>query len=844
MKNVQRLYPAIKPQTYRLTIEPDLDNFTYEISEEIDFELTIPSRELVFHAIDFEIKKVSLEGGPEVTKTNFDAESHTVRFTLAEETAVGTYTLKLELSGQISEGLQGFYRSYYEIEGERRYLATTQFEPVHARQVFVCIDEPSAKAVFEVAISAAPGLAALSNTAETRQEQRGASIVHHFEPTPKMSTYLLAFIVGELDMVETTSNNNIRVRVYTTPGKREQAHFALDVAARTLDFYDDYFAIPYPLSKLDMVAIPDFISGAMENWGLVTYREVAILVDEKHTALANKEQVATVVTHELAHQWFGNLVTMEWWTDLWLNEGFASWVEFLAIDHLFPEWQIWIKWLATEYVEARDADSLDNTHPVEIEVHDPAEIDEIFDVISYRKGASVIRMLHDFLGDTDFQAGLQHYLKRHSYANATTADLWQALEEASGKPVVEMMSAWTKQTGYPFVWLAGSTVRQSRFFLNPKSAGKSNDVWPIPVGYVTDQASGQFLLREATGELPAAIRGSKWFKLNRGLSGFFGVAYDDAQWQSLEAPLRQKLLDPADRLGIAYDAVHLNQAAELDTRRFLELLTSYRDEDNYAVWLSVLGGLGHLLGLVPDEYLPRLEEFGRWLIKPMVQKLGWDQKPGESHFDSLLRPQILGVAGRCGEPAVIKEAKKRFADHLAGKHLPPNLRLAVYSICARNGNKTTYEQLLQLFRTTELQEEKRRLLASLGSFQTTSELQHTLKLSLSHEVRPQDTLSGIVRVVMNRKGRQLAWEFIKSNWPELVRRYGRSYVLTHIPDAVGNSFTTSEMLAEIREFFAQNSVPVIKRSVRQALEQIETAVNWNERELTHLETFLEKFKAR
>src|SRR3989338_4959221 len=336
--------------------------------------------------------------------------------------------------------MRGFYRSQFEHEGRTKYIVTTQFESTDARRAFACVDEPSAKAVFDVTLIVPKHFCAISNTYETsvKEHKSGYQIIE-FAPTPKMSTYLLAFIAGEFEHIEAKTKEGITVRVFATPGKIHQAKFALDVSVKTLSYFSDYFKVPYPLPVLDLIAIPDFPSGAMENWGAVTYRESAILVDSDHSSLQNKQWVALVIAHELAHQWFGNIVTMEWWTHLWLNEGFATYIEYLAVDKLFPKWDIWTQFSTNDLGRALHLDALLNTHPIEIPVHHPDEIGEIFDEVSYAKGASVIRMLASYLGEKDFRAGLHHYLKKHSYKNTETLHLWQAFEKVSGKPVAKMM---------------------------------------------------------------------------------------------------------------------------------------------------------------------------------------------------------------------------------------------------------------------------------------------------------------------------------------------------------------------------------------------------------------------
>ena len=411
-------------------LHPDLEKFTFNGEETIYFSLTKPDNKIILHAHELKIKLALLKnkaGEIRAKKINFDARSETATIFFHKKIPKGGGELELKFEGVLNDKMRGFYRSQFEHEGRTKYIVTTQFESTDARRAFPCVDEPSAKAVFDVTLIVPKHFCAISNTYETsvKEHKSGYQIIE-FAPTPKMSTYLLAFIAGEFEHIEAKTKEGITVRVFATPGKIHQAKFALDVAVKTLSYFSDYFKVPYPLPVLDLIAIPDFPSGAMENWGAVTYRESAILVDSDHSSLQNKQWVALVIAHELAHQWFGNLVTMEWWTHLWLNEGFASWIEYLAVDHIFPKWDIWTQFVRMDLSRALQLDALVNTHPIEIEVSHPSEIREIFDAVSYSKGASIIRMLADFLGERDFRDGLRHYLKKHQYANAATHHLLRA----------------------------------------------------------------------------------------------------------------------------------------------------------------------------------------------------------------------------------------------------------------------------------------------------------------------------------------------------------------------------------------------------------------------------------
>ena len=411
-----RLPSYVLPERYTLALKPDLQSCTFSGTETIHLSLLKETKEITLHSKDLDIENVHIHKGKQqiFASVSYDTKNETATFHFDKHIAKGKVKLSFTFHGIISDTLRGFYKSTYSINGETRHIATTQFEATDARRAFPCFDEPAQKAIFDVTLIIPGTHTAISNTLPVSiKEHEGGFKVVEFAPTPRMSTYLLAFIIGDFEYLEGHTKDNVQVRVFTTPGKKHQGKFALDVAIKSLEFYNDYFNIKYPLPTLDMIAIPDFESGAMENWGAVTYRETALLVDEEHSSLSTKQWAALVIAHELAHQWFGNLVTMEWWTDLWLNEGFASYIEYLAVDHIFPEWKIWDQFLTSDMAAALRLDGLAHSHPIEVTVHHPDEISEIFDMVSYAKGATVIRMLANYIGEKDIRDKLRHYLKKH-----------------------------------------------------------------------------------------------------------------------------------------------------------------------------------------------------------------------------------------------------------------------------------------------------------------------------------------------------------------------------------------------------------------------------------------------
>jgi len=445
---VKRLSTLFQPKHYIIELKPDRETMTFAGSVIVTGQKVYrPNRRFTFHQNGLKITRAHItrhdKKGDRViplTRINHHHRFDEVRLHTKETLYPGLYTISMAFKGKITQPMNGMYPCFFTHDGKEKKLIATQFESHHAREVFPCIDEPEAKATFDLKLHTPPGETVLSNTPIKSQNTQNGLQVTDFETTPRMSTYLLAFAFGELKYKEAKTKNGIVVRTYATPDNIQHTDFALEVAVKCLEFFDDYFAIPYPLAKCDLVALPDFSAGAMENWGCITFREHSLFVDPANTSLGTKQYVAMVVAHELAHQWFGNLVTMKWWTDLWLNEGFASWIEFLAVDTFFPDWHMWTQFIVDEQQQALKLDALEHTHPVQVPVNHPDEIRTIFDVISYSKGASVIHMLHEYLGAEIFRDGLRYYLKKHEYSNTDTVDLWDALEAVSGKSVKKLSS--------------------------------------------------------------------------------------------------------------------------------------------------------------------------------------------------------------------------------------------------------------------------------------------------------------------------------------------------------------------------------------------------------------------
>ncbi len=817
-KNV-RLSKHVVPIEYDIQLKPDLENFTFEGVETITLDILKPTKALTLHSKEIEVEtaEVGLPQGKVFAKISYNEKSETATFIFPKNIPKGRTRLNLVFKGILNDKMRGFYRSKYTVREKEQHMATTQFEATDARRAFPCFDEPAHKAIFHVSLIVPKGKTAISNTLPVSVAEHEAEFqIVKFSPTPIMSTYLLAFIIGDFEYIESKTKHGVQVRVFTTPGKKHQAKFALDCAVKTLDFYDDYFDIPYPLPILDMIAIPDFTAGAMENWGAITYRESALLVDEDHSSIGNKQWVALVIAHEIAHQWFGNLVTMEWWTHLWLNEGFASYIEYLAVDKMFPHWDIWTQFSTNELGTALRLDALLHTHPIEIHVHHPDEIGEIFDEVSYSKGASVIRMLADYLGEKDFRDGLRHYLKKHSYKNTETFHLWEAFEKVSKKPVEKMMRNWTSKPGYPVV--TASMIKgkinfsQNRFFSSPISAKKARDntKWEFPITF-------------------------KKNKVNFGEAGFYRTAYSPELLEKLKMPVEKKLLSARDRLGIIRDLFALAEAGTIPTTDALEFLTAYKKEDNYSVWLELAMGLGRLEQILSKEKIKsKLDELTLELFSPVFTKLGSSPKHNELHSDTLLRSLAISKLGRAGHKEVLAMANKKFT---AGK-INPDIRGAVYATVATNGGEKEYRTFMARYKAEKLHEEKNRLGGALGDFRDKKLLQKTCEFAMGKEVRKQDTIGILSSVGANPLGRDIWLSFVQKNWKTLVHRYGDGgHTLARLVKAIGGS-AEEKHLKSYKKFFTTHEAPGAKRAVQQVIERLEGNVAWLRRDGKKIEKFL------
>lgn len=872
-KSVTRLYEQFQPSKYNLHLTIDEEAMTFTgIVTMWGKKVGRPSKRITLHQKDLTVTKariVLLDKAGELAKefdvdrTNAHQSYEEVRVHTKDTLYPGNYWLSVEFSGKITRPMNGLYPCFFTHDGQDKQLLATQFESHHAREVFPCIDEPEAKATFDLALTLpdTPDRVTIANTPAHKPMIEDGQITTIFDTTPIMSTYLLAFVTGEMKYLEAKTKSGTVVRTYATPDKVELTQFALDVGVKTLEFYETYFAIDYPLPKCDMIALPDFASGAMENWGCITYREHALLVDPENTTLGTKQWVAMVVAHELAHQWFGNLVTMRWWTDLWLNEGFASWIEYLAVDHMFPEWNMWTQFIVDEQQQALKLDALEHTHPVEVPVNHPDEIRSIFDAISYSKGASVIHMLHQFLGPDVFRDGLRHYLNRHKYSNTDTVDLWQALEEISGKPVKEFMHAWTSQPGYPLLHVEVAdkqvSLRQERLFVSPEHSQLDPTLWPIPLLANNKDVPEQL----DTGASSFTVSDTHDLKLNWGQSGFYRTTYNTSHLQHLGEQIKRGKLNSVERLGILSDSFETAKAGRSSTADTLQFLSNFHAETDYTVWDIIATGLGGIRTVMNDDELrASMKPYTRELIHDELERLGWHKSEADGHFDLLLRPIILGMAAAADEPWVIDHVKKLFTfihetDDVdpelratitnkslkRGGEIDPDLRGVVFGTIARLGSKDEFDKLVAMHNASTQSDERLTLSAAITGFKQPELIDRALAMINSDEVRLQDVAYWVAYSFLNRHARAQTWQWVKDNWDWLESNLGSDLSFYRMPVYVARVFSDRSFIPEYEAFFKPKLSPALDRSYKQGLEMLQWQSAWKERDLKEIKAF---FKAQ
>lgn len=852
-KAVRRLFEQFQPSHYDLAIQSYPDSMTFKGTVVIQGKKTgRPSQRLTFHQKGLEISEATIRRTDKkgekifpVSRINLHKSYDEVRLHTNEQLYPGEYTVMLTFSGKIHEVMHGIYPCNYTVDGKAQKLIATQFESHHAREAFPCIDEPEAKATFGLILNTPAGDTALSNMpAIATHAVEGGRQATEFETTPRMSTYLLAFVHGELQSKEAKTKDGVVVRTWATKAhSSESLDYALDVATRAIEFFNEYYGVPYPLPKSDHIALPDFSVGAMENWGLITYRETCLIADPKTASQSSRELIALVVCHELSHQWFGNLVTMKWWDDLWLNESFADVMEFVAQDALFPDWHVFNRFITSDGLSALRRDSIAGVQSVKTPVNHPDEINTIFDPsIVYAKGGRLINMLRTYLGEDNFRAGLKAYFESHQYGNTTGADLWAALGEASGKDVAAFMNPWLERSGFPVVSVSQheATLKLSQqHFLTDPTKIDTERVWPVPL--LSDSKEVPVVLDTAATEL--TLPATKFVQINQGAVGHYIVNYTEpAHIADLAKRVSGKELAEAERLMLLSDSSLLARAGMQSFKTTLQLLEHYAAEDSEPVWdiiALILADARRFIDLDNSLEDP-IKASIRLLVQKQYERLGWKESAGESVDDIKLRATILALGVYAGHEAITREALKLFTSYQEDpSSVPAELRSIVLGAAVRYESAGAFDYLLHLQDETNNVD----LVDELTSVLTLTKDQAQIAMLLERvkdrsKVRPQDVDHWIAFLLRNRHAREQAWEWLQQSWSWIEETFGSDKSYDNFPRYAASAFNTGKLYESYQQFFGPMQDQIaLARNITLGLEEIQNRVAWLERDLADVKAF-------
>src|SRR5579863_5539646 len=842
----QRLPETAVPENYKLTFAPNFEKNNFAGEEAIKIRLLKPTSQIVLNAAEIEISKASVVsgGGRQIASVSFDKEKETATFTVAKELQPGPITLEINYVGILNDQLRGFYLGK---DDQGHKYAVTQFEATDARRAFPSFDEPAYKATFDITVIADQGMTAISNT-KMISDAPGPGEKHtvRFATSQKMSSYLAAIAVGNFDYIEGEAEG-IPIRVYSMPGKKQLGAFALQVTQASLAYYNRYFGIKYPYGKLDLIALPDFSAGAMENVGCITFREAYLLTDEKEGAIDLKKTIASVTSHEIAHMWFGDLVTMKWWDDIWLNEGFATWMENKPVAKWKPEWNYDLDDVSGTG-GTLNVDSLANTRPIHQAAETPAQIQELFDGIAYGKAASVLRMLESYLGEETFRAGVNAYLQEHQYGNSTASDFWDTLAKTSHKPVDKIMPTWVKQPGAPIVNVKAQcsgnstsvSLSQQRYFFDPAKFEATNDqLWQIPLclkGSASGTTKCEVMTRkEESFTLPGC---STWVLANAGAAGYFRTGYQRDALRALATDAETKLT-PAERIGLESDIWGLMRVGRASVGDYLIFAQGLQSERHSAVVEAVLRDL-NFIGqyLANDSDRVAYHEWLRQYLAPTMKEVGWEAKPGESDEQRTLRSHLIGALGYdARDPQALAQARK-VADRALADPMSVDRELAgdAFELAALNGDAEFYDKLIDGLKNPRTPEEYYIYFNTLPQFSDPKLLQRTLDLAVSPEVRSQDALGLITRVLENPAGENLAWDFIQTHWDAIIKS-GGPFASGEVVGAT-RVFCDTGKLEQVRQFFSTHKIDGGERTYKQSMERIKSCVDLKSQQEPQLATWL------
>jgi aminopeptidase N len=802
---------TVVPAAYRIDLAPDLQQRKFTGREEIDVTVTEPTDIVTLNAIDLKFESVTLKGEGGAAHVTIDAAKQIAALHFPHALAKGHHTLVIAYAGPIPEAPAGIYYNDYATPAGPQRMLVTQFEPLDARRMFPGWDEPAFKATFQLSVEMPSDLAVISNTppaSETAAGKNAAGVVLKktvFAQTPRMSTYLVVLCAGHLQRIHATVSGT-DIGVWTVEGNAEQGREALRAASKLLPYFNDYFAVAYPLPKLDLIAIPgNYAAGAMENWGGITFIDNALLMNPESSSEATRQIIFAILAHEMAHQWSGDLVTMAWWNDLWLNEGFASWMGAKSTDKFNPDWLVWSREHASKE-SAMSGDARATTHPIQMPIADDSAVETAFDSISYNKGEAFIRMLESYLGEDAFREGMRRYMKAHAYSNTTTADLWAALEASSGKPVTRLAAQFTEQPGIPLIRVGLScrddntvaSLRQERFTINDPTAAKLTWNVPVQIGVVGGAADARTVLvgkEEATVKFAGC---GKAVKANLGDAGYYRVQYQGAALQVLTATFKTQ--SPGDRVNLLADQWALLIAGHDAVGSYLNLTRQLSDETTLVVWTDVIARFREIDDLA--RQLPVQAAFRGYalqVLQPAFARLGWESKPGETNQATLLRAALIGALGKLGDAAVIAESQRRFTAFLADPHsLAANLRSPVMQTVGRYANQSTFDQLRALGRASSSTEDKLRYYYALAAAQDAAFIDQNVKIALTDEITNGRVNQFLIQLALQSRDPDRVWKAVLAERAPILAKLPagrRGFLLPGIAQASSSPALAAELVA-------------------------------------------------
>lgn len=858
-QDVLRLSKTIKPQAYQITVEPDLEKFTYTGEENIALTISAESKEIILNALELTVSSAELESSDDAVKKQsakieLDPKNEQLHLKFDDTLAPGKYKLQIKFAGILNDQLRGFYRSYYKDNaGEKHWLCSTQFEPADARRMYPCFDEPEFKATFQINAVIDSKLTAISNAPinhVVENKDRTKKTVA-FEASPKMSTYLMVLVVGDFKSTEERKSCDVPIRVWAPAGQENMGKYSLDAACEIMTFLSDYFGIKFPAKKLDLIAIPDFAPGAMENLGAITFKDSLLLIDEKTGSNFARRSALSVIAHEMAHQWFGDLVTNRWWDDLWLNEAFATWAATKTENALRPDWRIRSK-AVLERDGAMNIDELASTRAIHAHVGNPKQASEMFDAITYDKGSAVLRMLEVFVGEKSFQKGVHDYLEAHKFDNATSEDLWQSIGAASKDvPVSKMMQTWIMQAGFPLLTAdsknAGKTLSlsQSRFFVMPDAKPDSTQ-WIVPVlarglGHAISSkdeidalhsdSRTALLLDKTQADFNLA---SAWdpIVVNAGASGFYRVLYSQDELKKILEKFHALSAD--ERLALMSDIGTLSWKGSMPVEDNLNLMLKIKGEEDSIVLSALAAKFAGPRYFMDNKSKPEYQKFVQVHLLPLKKKLGWEEKKGEEETLKDLRAELMKELGTFGrDKATITEARELYAKYLKDRHsVSADIIGSVLKIVAYNSAETEYDQIKEAWKKASNPQEEKRFLNALADFHQPELVDKTLNLALGTETRATDGVALLSAMLADKEVNEQAWKFTKANWDQFAKKFPPRFNKRII--AACSSFNTPEAEQDLRSFFAAHPLEMGKAAIARTLEDVHVSVLYKQRNEQHI----------